>query len=185
MESSIVDRLHEEFKALTELLRQQGEPSLVVTADDTFRKVLILSAASLFEAQVLEAIQRFVGQACAGNTRVIEFVRRKALARQYHALFSWEDRQANAFFALFGEEFKAAMTSRFKTDEAFAKAVGAFLEVGRERNRLVHQNFGHISLEKTADEIFELYRAAAVFVAELPSLLVSGVNPPVAGKQVE
>lgn len=178
MEPSIVDRLHADFLALSEVLGNKVEPSLMVTADDCFRKALLLSAASLFETAILDAIQRFVAEATGGNKCVLEFVRRKGLTRQYHTLFDWDKRHAGPFFSLFGEEFKAAVDARTKTDEQFVRSVAAFLEIGRERNRVVHQNFGHVTLEKTAGEIYELYVLAAAFVAELPDLLRRGGIPP-------
>lgn len=49
--------------------------------------------------------------------------------------------------------------------------VQAFLEIGRERNRIVHQDYGAISLEKTAEEIYALYQKAEQFVEQLPRLL--------------
>ena len=174
MGTTIVDRLYTDFLALARVLASTSEPSLAITADDCFRKALLLSAASLFETLVVEAIQRFVSDTARGNACVVEFVRRKGLARQYHTLFDWEKRHAGHFFALFGESFKAAMERRAKIDEAFAGSIAAFLEIGRERNRVIHQNFGHVTLEKTATEIYNLYRVAQMFVAELPELLQSG-----------
>ena len=44
-------------------------------------------------------------------------------------------------------------------------------ELGRERNRLVHQNFGVVPLEKTTEEIHELYRRALLFVESVPAAL--------------
>ena len=45
------------------------------------------------------------------------------------------------------------------------------MEIGRERNRLVHQDFGNYSLEKTSDEIYKLYSDALFFVEALPQKL--------------
>jgi predicted DNA-binding antitoxin AbrB/MazE fold protein len=44
------------------------------------------------------------------------------------------------------------------------KSVRAFLELGQQRNRLVHQNFASFALEKTSDEIFALYTEALPFI---------------------
>jgi hypothetical protein len=173
MEPTIIDRLHSEFATLVEVLKAASEPSLQITADECFRKTLLLTAASLFETAVVTSIQKFVEECSAGNMRVVELVRRKALERQYHSLFSWNESHAHQFFALFGTEFKTAMADRAKNDESFSSSIAAFMELGRERNRLVHQNFGHFSLEKTADEIYDLYKKATVFVDQLPRLLRS------------
>jgi hypothetical protein len=181
MEQTIIDRLHGEFAALSAFLDAHSEPSLAVTADDCFRKLLLLSAGSLFETMITAAIHDFIAEASSGNARVLEFVRRKALARQYHTLFAWDDGRLGPFLTLFGEEFRGILSSRLKTDEPFAKAVAAFLEIGRERNRLVHQNLGHVALEKTAEEIFELYQTALQFVTELPALLRATLSEATAG----
>src|SRR5689334_1745590 len=132
MEPTIVDRLHSEFASLIEVLRAASEASLQVTADECFRKTLLLTAASLFETAVVNAIQHFVEECTAGNIRVVELVRRKALNRQYHTLFNWEDSHARPFFALFGNEFKIAMDNRTKNDESFSISIAAFMELGRE-----------------------------------------------------
>jgi hypothetical protein len=56
-------------------------------------------------------------------------------------------------------------------DDKLARGIQAFLEIGRERNRLVHQNFGTFTLEKTTDEIYQLYESAIYFVEVLPKKL--------------
>jgi hypothetical protein len=174
MQPTVVDRLYREFRELVDILAQASETSLTVTADDCFRKILLLSAASLFETAVTDIIHAFVSETTNRNECVVEFVRRKALARQYHTLFDWDKRNAGKFFGLFGDTLKTAMEARTKSDEEFAFAVAAFLELGGERNRLVHQNLGQLSLEKTADEIFQLYQRATVFIDQLPEVLRSG-----------
>lgn len=174
MAATIVDRLHTEFQALVALLERDAEPSLLITADDTFRKVLLLSAASHFERVVTDAILGFVSLASSGNERVVEFVRRKGLSRQYHTLFDWDRGNANPFFGLFGEAFKVAMEARLKNDQALAEAIRAFLDLGRERNRLIHQDLGQFVLEKTSGEIFTLYGLGSRFVEALPELLKTG-----------
>ena len=49
------------------------------------------------------------------------------------------------------------MKSMVSGDEKLDSSIKAFIELGRERNRLVHQNFGTYSIEKTSKEIYELY----------------------------
>jgi hypothetical protein len=45
------------------------------------------------------------------------------------------------------------------------------MELGAERNRLVHTDFGSFSLEKTSEEIYDLYKKALKFVESFPTLL--------------
>ena len=54
---------------------------------------------------------------------------------------------------------------------AFLDGNQAFMEIGRDRNRLVHQNFGSFSLEKTSSEIYDAFRLATKFVDWFPDAL--------------
>ncbi|SRR6266478_844859 len=171
MPTNVVDRLHAEFQALITVLSAAAEPSLQSTANDCFRKALLLTAASHFEAKISQTVLLFISEASGSNERVTEFARQKGISRQYHTWFDWERTNANKFFALFGEAFKKEMDERVKGDDALDDSIKAFLEVGRERNRLVHQDFGNFTLEKTATEIFELYQQASAFAEALPGLL--------------
>lgn len=63
------------------------------------------------------------------------------------------------------------MKAEVKSDENLAGAIKAFNEIGLERNRLVHQNFGTFTLEKTAAEIFALYKTAEGFLDVIPNKL--------------
>jgi hypothetical protein len=62
------------------------------------------------------------------------------------------------------------MKARVRQNEELERSVEAFMEIGRERNRLVHQDFGTFSMEKTAQEIFRLYRQALPFVETVPTV---------------
>ena len=163
---TIVDELHSNFNEILAKLPEE-EISLRSVAAESFRKGLLLSAASFFEKQLIEIVIKLVRKWGGDNVALNEFVRIKAIERQYHTYFDWDRANANKFFALFGDDFKTFMSKRCREDSTFDAAVKAFLEVGRERNRLVHQDFGSFALEKTADEIFELYKKAAEFLPEL------------------
>lgn len=168
---TIVDRLHEEFQAIIGHLDRGAEPSLRSAADENFRKALLLAAASYFETRVVDSITVFVRGTPPAHELAAEFIRRKALNRQFHTLFDWDRNNANKFFGYFGERFREFMEGELKTDSALADGVGAFMEIGRERNRLVHQNYAAFPLEKTTEEIYELYQHARVFVDGLQSKL--------------
>ena len=47
----------------------------------------------------------------------------------------------------------------------------AFLELGMLRNNIVHRNFASFSLEKSFEEIIELYRKGNNFIRFIESLL--------------
>ena len=102
---------------------------------------------------------------------VESFVKNKAIARQYHTWFEWTDKNANKFFSLFGTEFRSTMSVRVRDSDELQSSVRSFLEVGKERKRLVHQDHATFSMEKTLNEIYALYKNALRFVEELPTAL--------------
>ena len=169
--TSSVDRLHSDLSNLEALLDDNNELSLRITAEETFRKSMLLAAASYFESRITDAVIEYCTLATGEDDCVVAFVRNQGLKRKYHTLFNWDGANANKFFALFGEEFHSQAKARIAGDVALNEGVRAFLTIGQDRNRLVHQDFGTFSLEKTAEEIMDLYRKALVFVDALPTLL--------------
>lgn len=144
---------------------------MAIAAADNFRKALVLASASYFEYRVSSCVLDFVHECAKGNDLVVGFVKNKAISRQYHTWFKWDDSNANQFFGLFGSAFKQAMTERVKTSEELRVSICAFLEVGNERNKLVHQDFASFALEKTLDEIYALYLQSLLFVDGLAAYL--------------
>ena len=74
------------------------------------------------------------------------------------------------------------MKKKVEDDEELSDAIRAFLEIGNDRNRLVHQDFGSFFLEKTAEEIYSRYRSAIKFVDAVPEALSEFTEMPVGGK---
>jgi arsenate reductase-like glutaredoxin family protein len=171
MEKTMIDRLHDEHQELTTFLLSAGEVSLLNNADTTFRKALILSTASFFEVQIRSCLIEFFTEKSGNDEAAISFLRNKAIERQYHTYFNWKDNNANTFFGLFGNGFKEFMKSEIKDDKNLEASIKSFLELGELRNLLVHQNYAEYPIEKTQEEIFEMYRKAVLFVRVLPSKL--------------
>ncbi len=171
MKATIVERLHTQFLEIIGQIDEK-EITLRLTAEENFRKTLLLAAASYFEARITEALMDLVRNSTRGNHLVEEFVRNKAISRQYHSWFQWDAGNANSFFGLFGTGFKAFMKNRIKENEDIAHSIKAFLEIGSERNRLVHQNFGTFALEKDEDEIYNLYVKARPFVENISHVMM-------------
>lgn len=165
-----VDALHAEHNALREYLLAM-EPSLAVSAEGSLSKALLLAGASYAEHALQLIVVDVFENAIRSNAPLVRFVEAKALKRQYHTMFKWDAANANQFFGLFGADLKAAIEREIAGDPDLAEAIRGFLELGRLRNELVHQNFAAFSLPKTADEIYELYRKAAAFLERLPGLL--------------
>ena len=161
-----VDRLYEEFSSVIAALGD-GEPSLAIAAADNFRKAVVLASASYFEHSISTCVLDFVHECTNGNSFVVGFVKNKAIARQYHTWFKWDESNANQFFGLFGSSFKQTMVERVKASDDLRGSIRAFLELGNERNKLVHQDFASFALDKTLDEIYGLYRQSLLFVEKL------------------
>lgn len=164
-EHTSVDRLYGEYCAVIEKL---PELSLQITAADHFRKALLLASASYFEHRVCNDVITFVRERANGSALVENFVRNKAISRQYHTWFKWDESNANQFWGYFGSDFKTAMTGKVKESDELKASIQAFLELGNERNKLVHQDYATFALEKTLDEIYGLFRKARFFADYLP-----------------
>jgi hypothetical protein len=141
------------------------------TLNENFRKTLLLSAASYFEYRITSDVLAFCEEVAQGNSLVPSLVKNKAITRQYHTWFNWDANNANSFFKLFGDNFISHMSSIVSADSNMGKSIANFIEIGRERNRLVHQDFASFSMEKTAEEIFTSYASALMFVDFIPRAL--------------
>jgi hypothetical protein len=162
--ASDVDRIHKEFTDLIGFLASHGEVSLRSSADDAFRKVLTIRAASYFEHILTGIVMDFVEETVSAETMVTSLVRNRVVSRLYHTWFTWDAKNANGFFGMFGDGFRAHMTALVKARPDLDKAVKAFLELGEGRNMLAHQNFAAFAMQKTSDEIFKLYQDAMPFI---------------------
>lgn len=168
-----VDRLYSEFDQTIGVLDAAGEITLRNAIGPLFQKSLLLSAASYFEVRVTGAVSELISEATNNDTLVTEFARKKAISRQYHTYFSWDAKNANAFFGLFGTEFRAYMSDRLKDDDETQDAISAFMDIGRERNRIAHEDFGDAHLNETlndVNDVYKLYERALLFVDRLPTL---------------
>jgi len=168
-DESPIDRIYKELGNAINALRVSGEISAQLAIEDHARKALLLSVASHFEHR----LTGYLKQLCmmSKNPLLTEFAVNKAVSRQYHTLFQWKEKNLNSFFGLFGSEFKQRMTSSVKTDLRLDCSIKAFLELGNLRNQLVHQDYATFPLEKTSDEIYQLYLDALYFVDAFPKRL--------------
>ena len=171
MGAPVVDRTYNEFLGLLKVLDGVNEISLRNTVDNNFRKLLLMAAASYFEQRMKDAILDFVVEATAEDHVLTCLVRNKVVSRQYHSWFNWDVKNVNSFFGLFGPSFQQSMKEIVSSDTDLDSSIQAFIEIGGERNRLVHQNFASFSLEKTSDEIYTLYRTGLRFVEWFPEAI--------------
>lgn len=175
-----VESITKEYKGIADFLAEQKQPSLQSDVNKYFTKILVLSAASYFEHQIQEILIEFVSTTSNKDLRVTNFLKKKAIGQQYHTFFDWgkknnpekPGKNANSFFALFGEEFKKELNEEIKNNEELDLSIKAFLEIGHLRNLLVHSNFAAYSLDfKTSDEIFTLYNKATAFISFIENKL--------------
>jgi hypothetical protein len=164
MTESPVDRIYGEYRGASEFLMRSGEISLGSALDASSRKALLLAAASYFESSLCRDVLAFCQDVSASNALLAALVQNKAIARQYHTWFAWDGNTASTFFSLFGTEFRSHMDRLLTSDSELRLAVKDFMEMGRDRNRLVHGDFATFTLEKTIDEIYAQYKSALRFV---------------------
>ena len=167
-EPTAIDRLHSEFNDIVESI-DPTELHLRNVAEETLRKTLLLAAASHFERELTNLIREIVRIHSGGAEVIEEFVQNKAIKRQYHTYFNWQARNANSFFGLFGKGFRSHMASRVRRDPNLGQAIQAFLELGRDRNLLVHEDFANFSIEKTRNDIFQRYTEERIFIHSIKS----------------
>lgn len=151
----------ERFTQIVSHLQKGEELTMAVEAEANFTKLLVMACGSFFEEQITGIVERF---ATKHDARLGAFVQKKALHRQYHTLFDWDQQSnVNKFLALFGDGFKATANSKIKSME-LGECVRSFLLVGATRNRLAHENMASVSLSMTKNDIMDHYRRAWKFV---------------------
>lgn len=166
-----IDRLYQEYSEIIKSLTQKGELSLSISAEENLRKSLLLGVASYFEHTICIHVSEFVKENTKDTEIIAHLVQNKAISRQYHTWFTWKENNANSFFGLFGSDFKSKIVANVKSDETLNTAIKDFMEIGRERNNLVHTDYATFNLEKTLDEIFQKYLSALNFTNAIPRLL--------------
>lgn len=170
---TIIDQQYESGSALIIYLKAQQELTLSIEAENNFGKNILLSTASYFENEITETIIEFAKTHSNNDELIISIIKIKAVKRQYHTYFDWEKgTNANIFFSLFGDNFKNIMSKRVKDEPLLEASIKAFLELGQERNKLVHQNFAEIVLDKTAEEIYRLYQTSLLFIKTIKLELI-------------
>lgn len=172
MVDTIVDKSYKDFLELISYLEEKNEVSLKNEADNNFKKVLMLTAASFFETVITDKIKDFVDKKSNSNKSIISFTSKKAIERQYHTYFDWDKKNVNSFLGLFGEEFKEDFSKIIGEDEDLEKGIKNFLEIGRVRNELVHKNFGIYTIDVNAKDVYEKYKSAIYFIEIFQNKLI-------------
>ena len=172
MHSVKINALRDEYSELIDFCRENNQVSFEMYINDTYKRSLLLSAASYFEMTISKAIYDFADKKSHGNHEIVALINNKAIQRQYHTLFDWDRNNANRFLSLFGDSFKQKARNQI-AEKGLVDAETAFMTIGRERNRLVHQNYIEAQVNDTFEEIFMRYEKACTFVEFLVQLLFS------------
>lgn len=128
--------------------------------EDMFRKRFTVACANAFELHLNE---KLLCVFCSENVLLKNFVEKQALERKYHQLFSWDNENANAFFRLFGEEFKKEIEKECKNKDELKDGQKNFMYIGRKRNEIVHQGFDFVILDDDVESMAKKFEKAAVF----------------------
>jgi len=167
---TIVDELYKNHIDLLEYVK--NEPSLFSFADNTFKKVLVIAAASFFEEEIKNLLIEFASYSSSNNVPLINFLKNKAIDKKYHEYFQWDENSANSFFGLFGKDFKDLAIKDVEANPELDKAVKSFLELGKTRNDFSHKNFASINPDKTAEDYYNLYQSAQNFLSYLKTKIL-------------
>lgn len=168
-----IEQLYREYQSMSLFLKENGQISFYSEYNNSFRKVLLLSAGSYFEHEITNILSSFVNTKSNNDTRITSFLQKQAINGKYHQLFSWgktdkpeePGKNANTFWKLFGEEFSNTIKNDISKDPSISLTIEAFIEIGHLRNILVHSNFAAYNYDqKTTEEIFELYKIAVPFL---------------------
>lgn len=170
MYSAKIKSLYEEYGELIEFCRTNRQVSFEMYINDTYKKSLLLSAASCFETEIIKIIHDFCVSKSHQSLLLISFVDNKALKRQYHTFFNWDGNNANQFWGLFGDALKQEAKRQIQ-EKGLVDAERAFIAIGRERNLLVHQNYIEATINDTFEEIYAKYEKACDFVELISQLL--------------
>jgi len=167
-----VKTLYQRQSELIQHLLEVKELSFAQDAEQMLQKNLPLAAASFLEERVCALLLEFVDARTGGCIELRSLVEIKAVKRQYHSLFEWDQPNGyNKFLSLFGPEFKAAVAIEIAGNPDLQRAAREFIEIGSLRNKIVHQNYATFVVDKSAAEIFKLFEGALQFVGFLTGRL--------------
>ena len=155
------------FDRQSDLIRhllETKELSLSQDAEQMLQKNLPLAGASYCEQHVCEMLRAFVDSKSGNCIELRSLIESTAIKRQYHTMFDWEANNVNKFLSLFGQDFKKKIATELAASVELTKASKDFLELGNLRNCIVHQNYATYVMEKSAAEIFELFKNAVKFI---------------------
>lgn len=164
-----INSSYDNFISLKKYLLENKQLDYSISVENDFRKNLLISSASFIESSVQSILIDFVNSN-SSHSVIVNFLKNKAISRQYHSYFDWNGKNINGFLGLFGPDFRDSVKQSIK-EKKLEEKIKSFIELGKLRNELVHQNFILYTIEKTADEIKVLFDEAEEIVDFLDSEL--------------
>jgi hypothetical protein len=161
----------EERLEIARSLTEIGDLSLLNTFNTDLPRIFVVATASHFETVVTGHIRDFFAETSHAHPVVMGFVDKRALFRNYHTLFSWNENSVNSFFSIFGKDCGDHYKLLANNQEWLRDSAKAFLRLGQARNELVHGDFASHSPTFTAPEIQQSFSSAQRFVDTIPYVL--------------
>lgn len=171
MENDCIEQQYHDSKDLSSYLMDNGEVSFATYIDSVYKKILIISATSYFETIISQCISDYARKTSGTDKRIVTLIENKVIKRQYHTFFDWEAKNTNRFWMLWGEDTKKKVRKSLDSDERLKAGEQAFIELGYQRNLLVHQNFAEYDVNITLIELYTKYKKACEFVSFIATVL--------------
>lgn len=171
MENERIKGQYQDSKELYNYLIGKGEVSFATYINDVYKKVLVLSATSYFETKIADLISGYAKKVSESDERIVNLIKSKVIERQFYTLFDWNANNTNFFWKLFGEETKVSVRKKIDCDEKLGEAERCFIELVKQRNLLVHENFVEFDVNNTVEEIYEKYCQACNFISLIKTVL--------------
>jgi hypothetical protein len=166
--ATVIDGLIQRQEAILSYLKEHGELSLALEFEGNFKKLFVMACGSFFENELIAWLENYAAQ--NSELRLSALIKNKALKRQYFTMFDFDEgRNANKFLSLFGSEFKDTVSVEIRASEIHTRAMKDFLTLGAERNLLAHANLAAMTIDRTLDELKQMYLRALSFVSLLQS----------------
>lgn len=164
-----IERIYNEAEITVKYLNEAQRISDSNSVADMYRKSLLLGCASYFEHILTSALLEYVEKRTSNSSILRSIVKTKAIDRLYHSWFDWDKGNGNKFYSLLGDDFKTKMNQSLQANIELKNGEKDFVNLGNERNKLVHQNFSTFPLDMTMSEIMDQYKSAVKYVSHLIS----------------
>jgi hypothetical protein len=160
MDNLPIDDIVSLREALRAKFDEKLEPSMILEIDRNCTKLLVLTCSSVYELFFSSELLRWVDETTNGHKTIVEFVRKKAVEKQFHTFFDWDKKNANQFYNKMGNTFSEDVKKEIEKNE-LRGAERTFLKIVNVRNNVAHAN---ASIDYTFDEVLKMHNEAVGFL---------------------